>query len=53
VTGNSFSSGPDGTLRSGEQITGFFDHLELVEPGIVSCSRWRPEPADPGLGREC
>jgi hypothetical protein len=24
-------------------ITRFFDGLELVEPGVVSCSRWRPE----------
>jgi hypothetical protein len=30
-------------LRSPEQITGFFDGLELVEPGIVPITRWRPE----------
>jgi hypothetical protein len=30
-------------LRSPEQITGFFDGLELVEPGIVALTRWRPE----------
>jgi hypothetical protein len=35
-------------LRSPEQIAGFFAGLELVEPGVVSCSRWRPEPADAG-----
>jgi hypothetical protein len=35
---------PPITLRSPEQIAHFFDGLELVEPGIVSCSRWRPEP---------
>jgi O-methyltransferase involved in polyketide biosynthesis len=34
---------PPITLRSPEQIARFFDGLELVEPGIVSCSRWRPE----------
>lgn len=34
---------PSITLRSPEQIAGFFDGLELVAPGIVSCSRWRPE----------
>ena len=30
-------------LRSPEQITEFFDDLELVEPGIVPVTRWRPE----------
>jgi len=29
--------------RSREQITRFFDGLELVEPGVVSTSQWRPE----------
>ena len=32
-------------LRSPEQIAGFFAGLELVEPGVVSCPRWRPDPA--------
>jgi hypothetical protein len=32
-------------LRSREQIAGFFDGLELIEPGVVSCPRWRPDPA--------
>jgi S-adenosyl methyltransferase len=30
-------------LRSPEQIAGFFDGLELVEPGVVTTSRWRPD----------
>ncbi|GAB3953717.1 SAM-dependent methyltransferase [Streptomyces sparsus] len=30
-------------LRSPQEITAFFDGLELVEPGVVSCPRWRPE----------
>jgi hypothetical protein len=30
-------------LRSPEQIAGFFDGLELVDPGVVSVSRWRPD----------
>ncbi|HEX6523739.1 MAG TPA: SAM-dependent methyltransferase [Streptosporangiaceae bacterium] len=34
---------PKLTQRTPEQITRFFDGLELVEPGVVSCSRWRPE----------
>ncbi len=35
-------------LRSPKQIAGFFEGLEMVEPGLVSCPRWRPDPADPG-----
>jgi O-methyltransferase involved in polyketide biosynthesis len=30
-------------LRTPEEITRFFDGLELVEPGVVSVSRWRVE----------
>ena len=30
-------------LRNVEQITRFFDGLELVEPGVVSVPRWRPK----------
>ncbi|MFH0521799.1 SAM-dependent methyltransferase [Streptomyces sp. M41] len=32
---------PPITARSGEDIAAFFEGLELVEPGMVSCSRWR------------
>ncbi|MEV8593807.1 SAM-dependent methyltransferase [Streptomyces sp. NPDC052012] len=32
---------PPITARSGAEIAAFFDGLELVEPGLVSCSRWR------------
>ena len=32
------------TLRDIEQ---FFDGLDLVDPGVVSLPRWRPDPADP------
>jgi S-adenosyl methyltransferase len=38
--------------RSPEQIAGFFDGLELVEPGVVSTSRWRPEPSTWGAPAE-
>ena len=31
--------------RTPEEIASFFDGLELVEPGVVSCPRWRPDPA--------
>ena len=34
--------------RTPEQVTRFFDGLELLDPGVVSCSRWRPE--DTGAG---
>jgi O-methyltransferase involved in polyketide biosynthesis len=30
-------------LRSPEQIRRFFDGLDLLDPGVVSVSRWRPE----------
>jgi len=30
--------------RSLEQFTGFFDGLELVEPGVVLVADWRPDP---------
>jgi O-methyltransferase involved in polyketide biosynthesis len=33
-------------LRSARQVAGFFEGLELVEPGVVSCPRWRPDPDD-------
>ncbi|MFI7616613.1 SAM-dependent methyltransferase [Nonomuraea terrae] len=31
------------TLRTSEQLGAFFDGLDLVEPGLVSLPRWRPE----------
>jgi O-methyltransferase involved in polyketide biosynthesis len=31
------------TPRTPEQIADYFEGLELLEPGVVSCSRWRPE----------
>ncbi|GAB2831312.1 SAM-dependent methyltransferase [Actinoallomurus bryophytorum] len=33
------------TPRSPELIAGFFDGLELLEPGVVPVTRWRPEPS--------
>ncbi|WP_369774893.1 SAM-dependent methyltransferase [Saccharopolyspora cebuensis] len=32
--------------RDRGEVTRFFDGLELLEPGVVSCSRWRPEPGE-------
>lgn len=34
------------TQRTPEAIARFFDGLDLLEPGVVSCSRWRPEATD-------
>jgi hypothetical protein len=34
---------PKLTQRTASQITRFFDGLDLLEPGVVSCSRWRPD----------
>ncbi len=31
------------TQRTPEAVTRFFDGLELLEPGVVSCNRWRPD----------
>ncbi|GAB2934114.1 SAM-dependent methyltransferase [Streptomyces heilongjiangensis] len=38
-------------LRTPEQITAYFDGLELIDPGVVSVPQWRPEPGDgaPGI----
>ena len=33
-----------GTLRSREEVAGFFDGLEMVPPGLVQLHRWRPDP---------
>ncbi|HEV2370524.1 MAG TPA: SAM-dependent methyltransferase [Streptosporangiaceae bacterium] len=33
------------TPRTREEVLRFFDGTELVEPGLVSMSRWRPEPS--------
>jgi O-methyltransferase involved in polyketide biosynthesis len=36
------------TLRTREELLRMFDRVDLVEPGVVSCSRWRPDFADIG-----
>jgi hypothetical protein len=52
---------PTITLRSPAEIARFFDGFNLLDPGVVSCSRWRPGQADEtvpevdefaGLGRK-
>jgi O-methyltransferase involved in polyketide biosynthesis len=37
------------TARSRDGITAFFAGLELLEPGVVTCTSWRPDPARPGI----
>jgi hypothetical protein len=39
---------PPGTHRTPAQLARFFEGLELVEPGLVSSTRWRPEATSPG-----
>ncbi|MFR0355703.1 SAM-dependent methyltransferase [Streptomyces sediminimaris] len=34
-------------LRTVDEITAYFDGLELIEPGVVSVPLWRPEPGAP------
>lgn len=34
---------PKLTQRTPAQVAHYFDGLELLEPGVVSCSRWRPD----------
>ncbi|MBM2620599.1 SAM-dependent methyltransferase [Actinoplanes sp. LDG1-06] len=38
---------PPITLRYKAQMLRWFDGLDLLEPGVVTCTRWRPEPGDP------
>jgi O-methyltransferase involved in polyketide biosynthesis len=34
-------------IRTPQQLASFFDGLELVEPGVVPTTQWRPDPASP------
>ncbi|PZT70279.1 SAM-dependent methyltransferase [Streptomyces sp. SW4] len=43
---------PKLTQRSPEDVARFFDGLELVSPGVVSCNRWRPEEGDDPMPAE-
>ena len=42
-------------LRSPEQIAGFFEGLELVDPGVVPIPHWRPDtdPVPPAMDGFC
>ena len=40
------------TIRTPEQLMGFYKGMDLVEPGMVSLPKWRPEPATQYAGQE-
>ena len=40
------------TNRTREQVTRFFDGLQLQEPGVVQLNKWRPGFGDAGQGTE-
>ncbi len=42
------SGGAPIVARSRKELIRFFDRLELLEPGVVSCSLWRPESTEFG-----
>ena len=39
------------TWRSREQVTRFFDELQLVDPGVVLVDQWHPDVAPPASDR--
>jgi S-adenosyl methyltransferase len=43
---------PPGTHRTPDELARFFDGMELVEPGVVSITRWRPEATASGEPEE-
>jgi S-adenosyl methyltransferase len=46
------SGAPPIKTRSRAELARFFDGLELLDPGVVSCSLWHPEPSDVGRNIE-
>ncbi|MGH3587800.1 MAG: SAM-dependent methyltransferase, partial [Pseudonocardia sp.] len=42
------SGAPPIRTRSRAELERFFAGLELLDPGVVSCSRWRPGPVEVG-----
>ena len=43
---------PPGTHRTPDELTRFFDGMDLIEPGVVSITRWRPETTSSGEPEE-
>jgi hypothetical protein len=39
---------PPITARSGAEVARFLERVDLVPPGLVSCSLWRPDPGPDG-----
>lgn len=37
-----------GRWRTTEEIVGLFDGLEILDPGVVTCKLWRPDPVADG-----
>jgi O-methyltransferase involved in polyketide biosynthesis len=37
--------------RSNAEVTAFFDGLDLVEPGVIRCPEWRPDPPEGAAGK--
>jgi hypothetical protein len=37
------------TLRNHDEVAGLFGGLELVEPGVVQATQWRPDPQIPAV----
>ena len=35
--------------RTVAEIADFFDGLDLIDPGVVTATRWRPDPERPGI----
>jgi hypothetical protein len=35
-------------MRSAEQVTGLYDGLEIIGPGVVPLGTWRPGPLGAG-----
>ncbi|MCD0448926.1 SAM-dependent methyltransferase [Actinocorallia sp. API 0066] len=46
------SAEPPYVLRSPAQLESFFEGLELLPPGVVSCPLWKPEDSDLGAPEE-
>ncbi|MFD0902874.1 SAM-dependent methyltransferase [Actinomadura sediminis] len=46
------SAEPPYILRTPEQLAGFFEGLELLPPGLVSCPLWHPPSTDIGTAEE-
>jgi hypothetical protein len=43
---------PPGTHRTPDELARFFDGMDLIEPGVVSITRWRPDDTSSGEPEE-